>query len=50
MPKDPHMGQYRIEPGHEVHLSDIDPNDTSGFEGKDEDEQRESKKLNEKLR
>jgi len=44
------MGRYRIEPGHEVHLSDIDPNDTSGFEGKDEDEQRESKKLNEKLR
>ncbi len=25
-------------------------NDTSGFEGKDEDEQEESKKLNEKLR
>ena len=25
-------------------------NDTSGFEGKDEDEQKESKKLNEKLR
>jgi len=50
MPKDLHTGRYRIEPGHEVHLSDIDPNDTSGFEGKDEEEQRESKKFNEKLR
>jgi len=50
LPKDLHTGRYRIEPGHEVHLSDIDPNDTSGFEGKDEDEQKESKKLNEKLR
>src|SRR5881628_3704556 len=49
-PKDLHKGHYRIEPGHEVHLSDVDPNDTSGFEGKDEDEQRESKKLNERLR
>ncbi len=50
MPKDLHTGRYRIEPGHEVHLSSVDPNDTSGFEGKDEDEQKESKKLNEKLR
>ena len=31
-------------------MSDFDPSDTSGFEGKDEDEQIESKKLNEKLR
>src|SRR5207245_5993350 len=50
MPKDLHTGRYRIELGHEVHLSDVDPDDTSGFEGKDEDEQRESKKLNERLR
>jgi len=50
LPKDIHTGRYRIEPGHEVHLSDVDPNDTSGFDGKDEDEQKESKKLNEKLR
>jgi polyphosphate kinase 2 (PPK2 family) len=50
LPKDLHTGRYRIEPGHEVHLSDVDPNNTSGFEGKDEDEQKESKKLNEKLR
>ncbi len=50
MPKDLHTGRYRIEPGHEVRLSDFDPNDTSGFGGKDEDEQKESKKLNEKLR
>src|SRR5438128_11300434 len=50
MPKDLHTCRYRIDPGHEVRLSDFDPNDTSGFEGKDEDEQKESKKLNEKLR
>src|SRR2546428_12787902 len=50
LPKDLHTGRHRIEPGHQVRLSDIDPNDTSGFEGKDEDEQKESKKLNEKLR
>ncbi len=49
MPKDLHTGRYRIDPGPEVRLSDFDPNDTSGFEGKDEDEQKESKKLNEKL-
>src|SRR2546425_11268627 len=49
-PKDLHTGRYRIDPGHEVRLSDFDPNDTSGFEGKDEDEQKETKKLNEKLR
>ena len=50
LPKDLHTGRYRIEPGHEVRLSDFDPIDTSGFEGKNEDEQIESKKLNEKLR
>src|SRR5205807_2555405 len=50
MPKDLHTGRYRIEPGHEARLSDFDPNDTSGFEGKDEEELRESKKLNDKLR
>src|SRR5207245_3611486 len=50
LPNDLHTSRYRIEPGHEVRLSDIDPNDTSGFEGRDEDEQKESKKLNEKLR
>src|SRR5260370_30606223 len=50
LPKDLHTGRFRVELGHEVHLSDIDPNDTSGFEGKDEDEQKESKMLNEKLR
>src|SRR5437660_8540806 len=50
LPKNLHTGRYRIEPENEVRLSDVDPNDTSGFEGKDEDEQRESKKLNEKLR
>jgi len=50
LPKDIHTGRYRVEPRHEVRLSDVNPNDTSGFEGKDEDEQKESKKLNEKLR
>ena len=50
MPKDLHTGRYRIEPGQQVRLSDVDPNDTSGFEGKKGDEQTESEKLNEKLR
>ncbi len=45
-----HVGRYRIEPGEEVHLDKYDPDDTSGFDGKDEDEQAESKRLNEKLR
>jgi PPK2 family polyphosphate:nucleotide phosphotransferase len=50
LPKDLHTGRYRIETGQEVRLGDFDPDDTSGFEGKDGDEQKESKKLNEKLR
>jgi PPK2 family polyphosphate:nucleotide phosphotransferase len=45
-----HVGRYRIEPGEEVHLDKVDPDDTSGFDGKGEDERGESKKLNEKLR
>src|SRR5260370_22863013 len=45
-----HVGRYKIDPGEEVHLDKIDPDDTSGFEGKSEDEPDESKKLNEKLR
>jgi polyphosphate kinase 2 (PPK2 family) len=45
-----HVGRYKIDPGEEVHLDKVDPNDTSGFDGKDEDELGESKKLNEKLR
>jgi len=45
-----HVGRYKIDPGEEVHLDKIDPNDTSGFEGKSADEPDESKKLNEKLR
>src|SRR5260370_18799894 len=45
-----HVGRYKIDPGEEVHLDKIDPNDTSGFEGKSSDEPDESKKLNEKLR
>jgi PPK2 family polyphosphate:nucleotide phosphotransferase len=45
-----HVGRYKIDPGEEAHLDKVDPNDTSGFDGKDEDELGESKKLNEKLR
>ncbi|HVH14289.1 MAG TPA: polyphosphate kinase 2 family protein [Candidatus Angelobacter sp.] len=47
---DLHTGRYKIEPGREVHLDKFDPDDTSGFEGKDEDERAESKRLNGKLR
>lgn len=45
-----HTGRYTVEPGQEFRLRDFDPNDTSGFEGKSDEEQVESKKLNEKLR
>ena len=44
------VGRYKIDPGEEVHLDKIDPDDTSGFDGKSADEPDESKKLNEKLR
>jgi len=50
LPKELHTGRYRIGPGQEIRLTNFDPDDTSGFQGKDEDEQRESQKLNEKLR
>ncbi len=45
-----HTGRYTIEPGEEVHLDKFDPDDTSGFDGKGDDERAESKRLNEKLR
>jgi PPK2 family polyphosphate:nucleotide phosphotransferase len=45
-----HTGRHKIEPGEKVQLDKFDPDDTSGFAGKDEDERDESKKLNEKLR
>ncbi|HEX4920733.1 MAG TPA: polyphosphate kinase 2 family protein [Candidatus Bathyarchaeia archaeon] len=47
---DTHVGRYRLEPGHDFEIEKLDPNDTSGFEGKPEDEPAESTKLNEKLR
>ncbi len=50
MTKGPHTSRYRIEPGQEVRLDDFDPSDKSGFEGKEEEERDESKKLNETLR
>src|SRR2546428_8334958 len=45
-----HASRYEIKPRKKVVLDDYDPNDASGFEGKDQDEKEESKKLNEKLR
>ena len=45
-----HTGRYTIEPGRTVRLKEYDPNDTSGFQGRREEESDESKKLNEKLR
>src|SRR2546421_10091480 len=50
MTGDLHVGRYTIQQGQEVRLDKVDPNDTSGFEGKSADEPAESKKLNEKLR
>ena len=48
--KDLHTGRYKIEPGTKVNLDKYDPKDTSGFEGKDSDEPKQSEKLNEDLR
>jgi len=45
-----HTGRYEIKPRQKIDLDDYDPNDTSGFDGKDENEKEESQKLNEKLR
>jgi PPK2 family polyphosphate:nucleotide phosphotransferase len=45
-----HTGRYEIKPRQKIDLNEYDPNDTSGFEGKDENEKEESQKLNEKLR
>jgi len=50
MTGDVRVGRYTIQPGQEVRLDKVDPNDTSGFEGKSADEPAESKKLNERLR
>jgi len=48
--KGPHTGRYRIESEQAIKLDNFDPNDTSGYDGKEEDEKEESKKLNERLR
>src|SRR5437899_12211797 len=50
MTGDLHVGRYRIDPGEESQLEKFDPEDTSGFAGKSDEEREESKKLNEKLR
>lgn len=50
MTKDLHTGRYKIGPGTKVNLDKYDPRDTSGFQGKDADEHKESEKLNESLR
>ena len=49
MGKDLHTGRYMIEPGTKVDLDKYDPNDTSGFEGKKEDEPAESARLKARL-
>jgi len=41
LPSGVHIGRYKMEPGEEVHLDKVNPHDTSGFEGKADDE-RES--------
>ena len=43
------MEDYRVSPGHKVHLHEVDPNDTSGFKGRKEDALRKVKKLTERL-
>src|SRR5437899_11829229 len=50
MTGDLHVGRYRIDPGEEIQLENFDPDDTSGFAGKSEEEGDEAKLLNEKLR
>ncbi len=49
MGKDLHTGRYRIEPGAKVDFGKYDPDDTSGFEGKKDDEPGESEKLKSRL-
>jgi PPK2 family polyphosphate:nucleotide phosphotransferase len=46
---DSHIKRYRINPGQKVRLDDLDPNDTSGFDGNKEDSLKESEKLLRKL-
>ncbi len=45
-----HTGRYKIEPGRKVDLDKFDPRDTSGFEGNDAEEKKESEKLRQDLR
>ena len=49
MGKDLHTGRYVIQPGTKVDLDKYDPGDTSGFDGKKEDEPGESDKLKQRL-
>ncbi len=49
MGKDLHTGRYKIEPGAKVDFGKYDPDDTSGFEGKKDDEPGESAKLKSRL-
>ncbi len=37
-----HIGRYEITPGKKADLNKDDPNETSGFEGKDDDGKGES--------
>jgi PPK2 family polyphosphate:nucleotide phosphotransferase len=45
----PHTERHRIQPNQKVHLDELDPNDTSGFDGSEEAAEEEMKKLRKKL-
>jgi len=49
LPEMLHEGRYRVNPGDSISLAHLDPSDTSGFDGKEDDAKSESKKINEKL-
>ncbi|HVB95885.1 MAG TPA: polyphosphate kinase 2 family protein [Nitrososphaerales archaeon] len=49
MKADSHIKRYRINPGQKVRLDDLDPNDTSGYDGKKKDALAESENLLRKL-
>lgn len=46
---DVHTKRYRVEPSKKFDISECDPNDTSGFEGSEEEAKKESERLDVEL-
>jgi PPK2 family polyphosphate:nucleotide phosphotransferase len=45
----PHTERHKIQPNQKVHLDQLDPNDTSGFDGSEQAAEEELKKLRKRL-